>query len=361
MKFLIKGCFFSKIDGRNIKDLDWPNFVFNDYIIKFSKNEKCESKDNFSYSFEIEIDENTPEEAEDKAREVFEIFSSKFSFEFNVPVYGPRIFEIKTIKENTITTKMTLACSVNLVRGIDKDRFLDFFKNNFSENNLIFLYSKALKEEDPIKRYMKLYEVLIELSGRDHGKTIAIKVMSIDSTIKEDVYNVGKKRPEIVFVALRNKISHPKARFTLSNGKDIDIETDTKDINNRLMELLKKAIKEIEDNNRIIEIGKGGICGLYDLYYFLPDFPSLKGQELLFLNFKPLELSLDDIEYLIKGLHYIELEYRKETGNEFGFGSPSKTYNLIHKISGKYPKKAEELRKWIANNGGNYYIKKTEK
>ncbi len=93
MKFLIKGCFFSKIDDRNIKDLIWPNFVIDGHVIKFSKNEKYESKDNFSYSFEMEVDENNSEEAEDKAKEIFEIFSARFSFEFNVPVYGPSHFE----------------------------------------------------------------------------------------------------------------------------------------------------------------------------------------------------------------------------------------------------------------------------
>ncbi len=122
--------------------------------------------------------------------------------------------------------------------------------------------------------------------------------------------------------------------------------------------MLNKHEKEI---NKVIEIGKNGSCDTEDLHYFLPNFPGLKGSEIVCLNLSFLGLSLEDIEYLVKGLHYIELEYRKETGNEFGFGSPSKTYNLIHKISRRDSKKAKEMREWIANNGGNHYIKKTEK
>ncbi|MDD2392387.1 MAG: hypothetical protein PHU94_05595 [Bacilli bacterium] len=119
--------------------------------------------------------------------------------------------------------------------------------------------------------------------------------------------------------------------------------------------MINKHEKEIK---KIIEIGKNGICGTSNLYYFLPGSPNLKGQELLFSNFDFFELSLDDTEYLIKGLHYIELEYRKETENEFGFGSPSKTYNLIRRISRKDSERGQRLREWIANNGGNYYIRK---
>ncbi|MDD4358186.1 MAG: hypothetical protein PHY30_00020 [Candidatus Pacebacteria bacterium] len=93
----------------------------------------------------------------------------------------------------------------------------------------------------------------------------------------------------------------------------------------------------------------------------MPNFPSLTGQELLFSNFDFSKLSLDNIEYLIKGLYYIELEYRKETENEFGFGSPSKTISFIHRIGRKDSERGQRLREWIANNGGNYYIGKKEK
>ncbi|MDD3940726.1 MAG: hypothetical protein PHQ01_04115 [Candidatus Pacebacteria bacterium] len=119
--------------------------------------------------------------------------------------------------------------------------------------------------------------------------------------------------------------------------------------------MINKHEKEI---NKIIEIGKNGICETDNLYYFLPNFPSLTGQELLFSNFDFFELSLDNIEYLIKGLHYIELEHRKETENEFGFGSPSKTSSLIYRVGRKDSERGQRLREWIANNGGNYYIRK---
>ena len=122
--------------------------------------------------------------------------------------------------------------------------------------------------------------------------------------------------------------------------------------------MINKHEREIK---QIIEIGKSGICGIDSLHYFLPIFPELTGNEIVCFNFSFLGLSLDDIEYLVKGMHYIELEYRKRTGIEFGFGSPSKTNSLIYRISKIDIEKAKELQEWIANNGGNYYIEKKEK
>lgn len=87
---------------------------------------------------------------------------------------------------------------------------------------------------------------------------------------------------------------------------------------------MKKSgqIEYDEGIERIIEIGKSEICNINDLHYFLPDFPNLMGREVIFSNFKFSKFFLNNIEYIIKGLHYIELEYRKRIGDEFGFGSP---------------------------------------
>ena len=43
--------------------------------------------------------------------------------------------------------------------------------------------------------------------------------------------------------------------------------------------------------------------------------------------------------------------------NDFGFGSPSRTYKIINGLKKRNPELALTLTKWIAENGGNYYIK----
>ena len=57
-------------------------------------------------------------------------------------------------------------------------------------------------------------------------------------------------------------------------------------------------------------------------------------------------------------MHYIELKYREKTGNNFGFGSPSPTYKVIQALEKINKEKAIELKEWVAENGGNYYILK---
>jgi len=110
----------------------------------------------------------------------------------------------------------------------------------------------------------------------------------------------------------------------------------------------------------IIEIGLSN--RKINLKDFLPNYPIIRGSEKIFtiswananiyLNFNP--------EGLIKGLHLIELEYRKLSNNDFGFGSPSPTFKLIQALVEINSELAHELYKWINNNGGNYYIPSTK-
>jgi hypothetical protein len=65
-----------------------------------------------------------------------------------------------------------------------------------------------------------------------------------------------------------------------------------------------------------------------------------------------------DVEFFIKGLHHLELIYREKTKSEFGFGSPSPTAKVINALEKINQNLALELRKWIRENGGNYYIPK---
>ena len=111
--------------------------------------------------------------------------------------------------------------------------------------------------------------------------------------------------------------------------------------------------------NLITEIGEREDCSDVELFTFLPNYPSLKGNEFIFTisltNAKAIPSK--DIVNFVKGLHHIELKYRKVIKNDFGFGSPSSTAKVINALETDNFKLAQELRKWISANGGNYYIR----
>lgn len=115
--------------------------------------------------------------------------------------------------------------------------------------------------------------------------------------------------------------------------------------------------------NLITEIGEREDCSDVELFTFLPNYPSFKGNEFIFTiswtNAKAIPLT--DIVSFVKGLHYIELKYRKVIKNDFGFGSPSTTAKVINALEIDNFHLAEELRKWISANGGNYYIRSKKK
>lgn len=109
----------------------------------------------------------------------------------------------------------------------------------------------------------------------------------------------------------------------------------------------------------VIDIGRTGICS-DEIYNVLLPNKYLSGSEFPFrIKWKMLNhLSVNDFEFLIKGLHFLELKYREKTNHDFGFGSPSQTKRLIMELSEIDQEKSDELIRWISQNGGNYYIKK---
>jgi hypothetical protein len=112
--------------------------------------------------------------------------------------------------------------------------------------------------------------------------------------------------------------------------------------------------------NKIIDIGKECNLDKIEITDFLPNYPNLRGSELIFSGreLSSTHLKAEDLEFLIKGLHFIELKYREMIEREFGFGSPSQTTNLIHRLKKRDLERGENLEEWISTHGGNYYITK---
>ena len=104
-------------------------------------------------------------------------------------------------------------------------------------------------------------------------------------------------------------------------------------------------------------IGKGD---LVDIFVFIPKFPDLSESEYIFkIGYANAKRYIDEeVEFFVKGLHLIELEYRVKVGSDFGFGSPSPTVKVISALERLDPVKAQKLTEWVALNGGNYYIEK---
>jgi len=99
--------------------------------------------------------------------------------------------------------------------------------------------------------------------------------------------------------------------------------------------------------NKIIEVGKRGFCTSAELDYFLPEIHKLR------------KIKVSDVELpdLIRGYHLVEMGYRVKSGNNIGFGSPSKTSDLIWQLEKTNKGQAGKLYNWVADNGGNYYIR----
>lgn len=111
--------------------------------------------------------------------------------------------------------------------------------------------------------------------------------------------------------------------------------------------------------NLVKEIGSRMFCTEAELKKILPNYPSLHGSEFIFtISWANAIRYIDsDVDDFVKGLHVIEMLYKDKTKNEFGFGSLSPTYKIIQEIFKSDISHAEVLKKWIADNGGNYYIK----
>jgi hypothetical protein len=114
------------------------------------------------------------------------------------------------------------------------------------------------------------------------------------------------------------------------------------------------------DIKRIIEIGKALNLDEIEITDFLPNYPNLRGSEFIFSAkvFSHTPFKTEEFEFLIMGLHFIELKFRALEGREFGFGSPSQTTNLINRLKKRDLERGEYLEEWISTNGGNYYITK---
>lgn len=120
------------------------------------------------------------------------------------------------------------------------------------------------------------------------------------------------------------------------------------------------TIEQKEEIEIFKKVGKRLLCLEDEFQIILPNFPTLSGSEFIFtIGWANASKYIDsDVEFLVKGLHVIEILYRNKMQHDFGFGSPSPTYKILQKLRETNESLAHELSIWISNSGGNYYIKK---
>lgn len=107
--------------------------------------------------------------------------------------------------------------------------------------------------------------------------------------------------------------------------------------------------------DKVLLIGKEELD--VNLIEFLPHLPRIRGSEsILRLRRVPLKMDMYDIIQFVRGLHFIEMCYKKEVENDFGFGSPSPTFKMIKSLHKYYPGEADNIYTWNEERGGNYYI-----
>lgn len=110
----------------------------------------------------------------------------------------------------------------------------------------------------------------------------------------------------------------------------------------------------------IRKVGENGVCNEEELILLIPNYPTISGSEFIFRVqweeiIKVLK-SIEEIQDFIKGLHLTEVKYREVTENKFGFGSPSSTFRILQKFEKHEYQKSQIIKKWVKDNGGNYYI-----
>ncbi len=142
-------------------------------------------------------------------------FVDVLSFEFNCPIRSLRESGY-SIKKNDGSGMSTVSSSNvlmwDVVSGTVKpdenslikfnDRFL-----NFRNSSSLRLYSSAIQQEDPIARFMFLYNIILTLSGEKQA-AVDKNILSIAPESPKSTSPRNINAQETVYTRLRNEIAH---------------------------------------------------------------------------------------------------------------------------------------------------------
>jgi hypothetical protein len=162
------------------------------------------------------------------SEQLLEKLLDKLSFEFNLQLGNPYITSLSIAGQKTISNRMQ--GKYRVVYAPDQssiDKLLSFFLTEVKDHTYLRMFRYALKNNDPVDRFMFLYSILALLKGNQ---------VRIDSFIRRTSYynkeenmksgNPRRNTDETIFTWLRNQVGH------------VDQETDISFIRKKIQEKL---------------------------------------------------------------------------------------------------------------------------
>ena len=208
------------------KHTDLPEISFSDSDPRFRNIRVSPSTDSVSQIHHIIVEKKTPnagtgclkaviDEAIKEAELFLPIFGAAAEFvPLNLECTGYLVDGTFYLLEDIFPELKRKDNSFNCVRGITekgipriKERILKKW-----DAELLQEYFEALSKPDPIRRFLSLYLILLDISsdGRDSQKAVDDLLLSIDSTLQMSSIPHKKSKFETVFSRLRNELSHKR-------------------------------------------------------------------------------------------------------------------------------------------------------
>ncbi|MBP1149845.1 hypothetical protein [Methylocaldum sp. RMAD-M] len=142
-------------------------------------------------------------------------FVDVLSFEFNRPIHSLRESGY-SIKKNDGSGMSQVSSSLVLVWDVVSDTLkpggnsLEQVKQrflNFRNSSSLRTYSSAIQQEDPIARFIFLYNIILTLSG-DKQAVVDTNIISIAPETPRTPSPIKPNMQETVYTRLRNEIAH---------------------------------------------------------------------------------------------------------------------------------------------------------
>jgi hypothetical protein len=155
-------------------------------------------------------------------------FLSMFSFEFDCPIYSVRengyTIRKKDSDMKAVSSSLVFLWDIASAEVTPGSNSLHRFRQRlktFVNSGLARLYAAAIQQEDPIARYMFLYNIVLTINV-DKQEVVDQRIMSIDATTPQTSSPWRSAVKETVYTRLRNQVAHKRS--------GADLETTSKEI-----------------------------------------------------------------------------------------------------------------------------------
>ena len=142
-------------------------------------------------------------------------FLDVLSFEFNCPISSVREYGF-SLKQNDgsgmshVSSSLVMMWDVvseTLVPGEQSIQRLKQRYSDFRQSAALRLYSSAIQQEDPVARFMFLYNIILTLSG-DSQTAADNNILSVAPETAQTPSPINQNAQETIYTRLRNEIAH---------------------------------------------------------------------------------------------------------------------------------------------------------